>query len=205
MNFKLIIMKKILIIAVLIGVAYGFTRINSTTDKIETIKKVNDDGPTIKWMTLEQAIAAQAKKPKKIFMDAYTDWCGPCKMLDAKTFNNPDLVKYMNENYYAVKFDAEGNESIKYKGKTYSNPNYDPAKDKARNSGHQLASYFQVRAYPTMLILDEQANVLTPITGYLTPQQLEIYLKLFATNDYKNIKTKESWETYQKNFKGTFK
>jgi thioredoxin-related protein len=198
-------MKKIFLIVLLIGVGYGFTKFKATTDKIETAQKANDDNATIKWMTLEQAIAAQAKKPKKIFMDAYTDWCGPCKMLDAKTFNNPDLVKYMNENYYAVKFDAEGNESIKYKGKTYSNPNYDPAKDKARNSSHQLAGYFQVRSYPTMLFFDEQANVLTPIVGYMTPQQLEIYLKLFATNDYKNVKTKEEWEAYQKKFKSDFK
>ena len=31
----------------------------------------------IKWMTFDQAIAAQKKKPKKIFIDVYTSWCGP--------------------------------------------------------------------------------------------------------------------------------
>ena len=57
----------------------------------------------IKWMTFDQAIAAQKKKPKKIFIDVYTNWCGPCKMLANNTFKNKDLVNYVNDNYYAVK------------------------------------------------------------------------------------------------------
>ena len=39
----------------------------------------------IKWMSMEDALKAQEKKPKKIFMDVYTDWCGPCKVFDKKT------------------------------------------------------------------------------------------------------------------------
>lgn len=77
---------------------------------------------TIKWVTFNEALELQKKKPKKIFMDVYTDWCGPCKMLDKQTFHNPDVVKYINEHYYAVKFNGEGNETVAYQGKTYSNP-----------------------------------------------------------------------------------
>ena len=56
--------------------------------------------------------------PKKIFIDAYTVWCAPCKMLDKNTFANKDVANYINKNYYAVKFNAEGNETIKFDGKT---------------------------------------------------------------------------------------
>lgn len=198
-------MKKILILLVAIGIGFGFTVYKNQPIKKVNVEKINDADATINWMTLEQAMTAQAKKPKKIFMDAYTDWCGPCKMLDANTFHNADFVKYVNENYYAVKFDAEGNETIKFKGKTYSNPSYDPAKDKARNSSHQLAQALQVRSYPSMIFMDEQGNFLYTAVGYMTPQQLEIYLKLFASNDYKNLKTEDDWKKYQAKFKGTFK
>lgn len=191
-------MKKTFLLILTVIVGFSFIQFDKT-------KKVSDEGSTINWMTFEQAVAAQKKNPKKIMMDAYTDWCGPCKMLDAQTFKNADVIKYVNANYYAIKFDAEGNESISFKGKTYSNPNYDPAKDKSRNSGHQLADLFQVQAYPTILFLDEQTNVLAPVKGFMNAQQLELYLKLFATNDYKNVKTAEQWTTYQKNFKTTFK
>ena len=63
----------------------------------------------IKWMTLNEALAAQKKVPKPIFMDVYTDWCGPCKMLDKNTFSNPEVAAFISKNYYAVKFNCEGN------------------------------------------------------------------------------------------------
>src|SRR6056300_1975427 len=80
----------------------------------------------IQWMTLADAVEAQKTTPKKIFMDVYTDWCGPCKLLDKNTFQNPDVSRYISEHYYAVKFNAEGTEEIKYYDQTFQNPNYDP-------------------------------------------------------------------------------
>jgi thiol-disulfide isomerase/thioredoxin len=57
-------------------------------------------------MSIEEAVEAQKKEPKKIMMDVYTKWCGPCKMMMANTFTNADVIEYLNANY-AVKFDAE--------------------------------------------------------------------------------------------------
>jgi len=158
----------------------------------------------INWMTLEEAVEAQKTTPKKIFMDAYTTWCGPCKMLDKNTFHNKDVADYVNKNYYAVKFNAEGNETIIFKGVTYTNPNFDPNKS-GRNSSHQLSGFFGIRAYPTLLYLDEEANLIAPISGYRTPSQLELYLKFFESDTYKSIKTQEEWQSYSSNFKPEFK
>ncbi|WP_299522964.1 thioredoxin fold domain-containing protein [uncultured Lutibacter sp.] len=157
----------------------------------------------INWMTLDEAVKAQKKAPKKIFMDAYTIWCGPCKMLDKNTFNNKDVAEYINKNYYAVKFNAEGNSKVKFKGTTYTNPKFNPDTS-GRNSSHELSGVLGIRAYPTLLFLDEQANLIAPITGYKTPSQLELFLKFFNSADVKNI-TKESWESYAANFIPEFK
>ena len=35
----------------------------------------------INWMTIEEAVKAQKKEPRKIIIDVYTKWCGPCKMI----------------------------------------------------------------------------------------------------------------------------
>ena len=131
-------------------------------------------------------------------------WCGPCKMLDKNTFQNTDVSTYINKNFYAVKLDAETGEEITFKGKKYTNPGFIPGKT-GRKSAHQIAQAFGVSGYPTMLFLDEQSDLIMPLVGYYQPSQIEIYLKLFATNDYKNVETKEKWEAYQSNFKGTFK
>ena len=158
----------------------------------------------INWMSLEEAVAAQKETPKKIFIDAYTVWCGPCKLLDKNTFSNKDVAAYVNKNYYAVKFNAEGNETINFNDQTFSNPNFDPNKS-GRNSSHQLAGYFGVRAYPTIIFLDEETNLIAPLPGYKTPQQFELYLKLFKTDDYKKITAQGDWEKYQNNFTYEFK
>ena len=157
----------------------------------------------IKWMSMNEALEAQKKKPKKIFVDAYTTWCGPCKLLDKNTFGNKDVAEYINKHYYPVKFNAEGNEVIRFKDKVFKNPGYVPDK-KGRNSVHEFARAMGISAYPTMVFFDENAGFLSPVKGYLTPEKLEIFLKIFATDDYKNVKTDEEWKKYQEEFEGTF-
>lgn len=157
----------------------------------------------IKWMSMEEAVEAQKTTPKKIFMDAYTVWCGPCKMLDKNTFQNKDVVSYINENFYAVKFNAEGNSVVNFKGKKYSNPNFKP-NTSGRNSSHELAQALGINAYPTLLYFDENADIITPIPGYQSPKQLELYLKLFKNDDHKKIKTQEEFTTYTENFESVF-
>ena len=157
----------------------------------------------IEWMSMNEALAAQKKEPKKIFMDVYTTWCGPCKLLDKNTFHNEDVVEFINENFYAVKFDAEGTEEIDYQDFVYTNPNHDPDR-KGRNAQHLFAHALKVSGYPSMVFFDEKSDVIAPITGYHTPKDLEIYLKMIANDDYKDLTTAEAWKEYEANFQGSF-
>lgn len=166
---------------------------------------LNSSAQEINWITLSEAIELQKKTPKKIMMDVYTNWCGPCKMLDINTFRNKDVVAYVNENYYAVKFNGEGNDVIKYNDKDFTNPSYDPSKANRRNSPHQLTRYLQINAYPTIVFFDETSGVIAPIRGYQTPPQIELYLKLFKDDLHKEMNTQEKFSEYVKGFKSEFK
>ena len=157
----------------------------------------------IKWMTMNEALAAQKVKPKKIIMDAYTSWCGPCKLMDRNTFTNKDVIAYINTHYYAVKFDAEGTEQVTYQDTQYSNPNHQADK-RGRNSQHDFARALKINGYPSLVFFKEDSGLIQPIVGYHPPQNLEIYLKIFAKNDYLKLTTIEAWDAYQKDFKGTF-
>ena len=158
----------------------------------------------INWVSFEEAIALQKETPKKIMIDMYTVWCGPCKLLDKNTFQNKDVADYVNEHYYAVKFNAEGDEVINFEGKTFSNPNYNPAMAARRNSPHELSMYYRVQAYPTIVFLGEDTEFLTPVRGYKTPQQLELYLKLFKNNEHKGMASQEDFNAYFRAFKPEF-
>ena len=157
----------------------------------------------VKWLSMEEALKAQEKKPKKIFMDVYTSWCGPCKLMEKNTLGNKDVVKFINDNFYAVKFNAEGNDVFNYQGNTYSNPNYKEGK-RGRNSQHIFASSVKITGYPTIAFFDENSNFIFPLTGYQTPEQIEIYLKLVQTDDYKAITSQKAFQEYENEFRGTF-
>jgi thioredoxin-related protein len=130
----------------------------------------------IKWMSFDEAIALQKKSPKPIFMDVYTDWCGPCKMLDKNTFQTKEFAEYINANYYAVKFNGEGNTTVNYKGNKYSNPGYDTNR-KGRNSMHEFTGFLKVEGYPSMYVLDKKGEIAKVIVGYYQADQLLTELK----------------------------
>ncbi len=124
-------------------------------------------GGKVNWVSFEQAEKAMKGKPKKVFVDVYTDWCGWCKRLDQATFSDKRVADYMNENYYAVKFDAQHPDAITLGGKKYENPRFDASKPKrARNATHQLAQKYGARSYPTVLFLNEKMDLMQAVPGY---------------------------------------
>lgn len=155
----------------------------------------------INWMSLNDVEEAQKTNPKNVLIDVYTNWCGPCKLMDKNTFGNPDIIRIINENYYAVKFNAEGNETVKFMDKVFTNPNFDSTKTQRRNSSHQFTRFLGVNAYPSTLFFDSDMNYLTPVRGYLNPKQIEIYLLLFKNDSYKDVKSQSDFDNFIKNFK----
>jgi thioredoxin-related protein len=152
---------------------------------------------------LEEAVAAQQDEPRKIVMDVYTQWCGPCKMMMSRTFTNQQVIDYMNANYYSVKFDAESRKPCRIQRKNiFENPGW-KQNVRGRNSTHELSRALGVNAYPTLVYMDENADIIAPISGYKTPPQLEMYLKFFV-DQYNGDIAQEEWEAYRDNFQPTF-
>lgn len=85
--------------------------------------------------TWNAAIAEAKKQQKLIFIDVYTDWCAPCKRMDAEVFPDKAVGDFYNERFINFKLDAEKGEGI------------------------ELAKKFAVRSYPTWLFVDETGNV----------------------------------------------
>lgn len=125
----------------------------------------------IKWMTLNEALAAQKKVPKPIIMDVYTDWCGPCKMLDKKTFHDKAVVELISSAYYAVKFNAEGESEVTYKGIKYANPGFIKGHT-GRNSQHDFAKFLKVPGYPTMCVFSATGEFTSTIVGFRSAEEL---------------------------------
>lgn len=132
----------------------------------------------VQWMSIEEAQEMTKKSPKPILVDIYTEWCGPCKML-ARSFEDPAVAAYVNETFYAVKFNGESPDPVNFAGKTYSNPGYDPNKGpRRRNSAHELTRSMGLRGYPTLFVLDKSTLQVTDrLVGYKPPDALLSTLK----------------------------
>jgi len=160
----------------------------------------------IQWLSIEEAQERAKKTPKPLFIDVYTSWCGPCKMLDRNTFSNPKLAEYVNKHFHPVKFNAESGEPVTFKGQKLENPDFNPALTGGRNGTHHLtyaiANVNGRIAYPTVVYLDSDLNVLAPVQGYMTPEQMEPILVFFGEGHYK--KESSSKGDYQA-FMATFK
>ena len=124
----------------------------------------------IKWITMNEALEEQKKEPKKILVHFFAQWCGLCKRMENQTYQNQEIIKYVNDNFYAVKFDAEGGEKVEFNGRTFTNPTYDPNREikyGGNGSRNQFADVLGVRSYPTMVFFDEKANLITSFPGYI--------------------------------------
>lgn len=96
-----------------------------------------------------QKILQQAEKEDKlIFLDAYTTWCGPCRMMDKDVFPDKELGKYYNKHFISVQIDMEGEE------------------------GMPLGRKYQVKAYPSLLFIDGTGEVVHRLVGYHEAEQL---------------------------------
>ena len=85
--------------------------------------------------TFAEVLALAKKEGKPVFVDCYTSWCGPCKMMANKEFPKKEAGDYFNKKFVCWKVDMEKGEGV------------------------DLAKRYDVNAFPTFLILDADGNL----------------------------------------------
>ena len=100
-------------------------------------------------LSLKEGIEKAKKENKKIFIDVYATWCGPCKYLSKNVFVDDDLGAFMNEHFVSLKIDGE------------------------YGDGLQLMNDFNLDSYPTMLFLNPEMDLLRKIVGAVGADEIE--------------------------------
>lgn len=136
-----ILLRGLLIAAIL--VFFSFTPCGNKGINVkasEGIRFIEED-----WKMAQQ----QAREQKKlIFLDAYTTWCGPCKLLKRNTFPDKNAGEFFNKNFINVAVNME------------------------KGYGPLLARQYFVTAYPTLIVTDANGNLVAYTQGYIKPKQL---------------------------------
>ncbi len=150
----------------------------------------------INWLSPQEVDKLMAEKPKKVIVDFYTSWCGWCKVMDKKTYANPAVIDYINENFYAIKFDAESKESFDFQGETYK---FNP---KARAHDWAITYLGGRMSYPTTLFFLENFQNPMSVPGYVKTPMLETIMTYINTEKFKSQDFEDYQETYEPKWGG---
>jgi thioredoxin-related protein len=183
-------MRKTIIIALAFVAAlgtYALTRHTASANKVE-------ETPLIHWYTLDEAQKLDDVAPRKIFLDISTSWCGWCKTMDANTFHNPIIAKYMNDTYYCVKFDAETRDTVVFNGQKFANR----GGANTRSANDFAVAVLQGRlSYPSFAFISKDRASFTIMQGYMPPDQFEPYLHYYGEEKEKTMEYSEFLKTFK--------
>ena len=114
-----------------------------------TISFASAQGIKFVESNFKEAVAQAEQENKLLFMDCYTSWCGPCRLLANRVFPNDSIGQFFNKHFVSLKVDME------------------------KGEGPALARQYGVKAYPTLLFIDPSTQeIVSQVVGFRTVKAL---------------------------------
>ncbi|MEN9521944.1 MAG: hypothetical protein RL065_321 [Bacteroidota bacterium] len=104
-------------------------------------------GMHIEHIPFTEVLEKAKKENKKVFVDCFTTWCGPCKWMAANTFTDDTVGKFFNHYFINLKMDMEHGE------------------------GPSFAPKWQIQAYPTLLFMNNNGSIFKREMGAMPPSK----------------------------------
>ncbi|WP_405291778.1 thioredoxin family protein [Algibacter sp. Ld11] len=98
-------------------------------------------GVSFEHGTFSEVLEKAKKENKLVFMDCYTTWCGPCKWMTKEIFPQKEVGDFFNKNFVSIKVDMEKGEGV------------------------ELNTRYGVKAYPTLLFIDANGQIIHQLVG----------------------------------------
>ncbi len=123
----------------------------------------------------KDALAKASAENRLIFVDAYTTWCGPCKMMDRNVFPLPQVGDFFNRHFINLKMDME------------------------KGEGPALAKVYQVNAYPSFLFIDGQGQLVHKGVGYCEADDFIALARQAQDSDHNLLAMRRRYEAGERN------
>ena len=141
-------MNRLILFSILLSTVFVFSNCSGTkrtTNNNNNDTTTNSSGKTgvqfVQSETLTAVLERAERENKLVFVDFYTTWCTPCKLMDKDVFPDKTIGKFFKKHFISYKVDAE------------------------KGNGVNLAVVFEVSVYPTLLFLNEKGRVLESKQG----------------------------------------
>lgn len=117
------------------------------------------EGVRFEDLSFEEALKKAKSENKRVFVDCYTSWCGPCKRMVSSVFPQKGVGDYMNRHFVNVKYDME------------------------KGEGPALKERYRVAVFPTFLIVNPDGTIHAKFTGYTDAKTYMVRLKGYVESD----------------------
>ncbi len=182
-------MKKIIstnilaLVLILLVSALGVRSAEKAEKKDNPGKKTESiDSTEINWLPYDVGLEKAKKEKKHILVDFYTNWCYYCKKMDKEVFVRPEIVKMLNENFVAIKVNAESRKELDIDGYKITERNL-------------AVSEYRIRGYPAYWFLKPDSEKLGVLPGYQSPDVMMDVLYFMKEALYDKMK----FDEYMKN------
>ncbi len=147
----------------------------------------------IKTYSIKEALELQKKKPKKLLINIYANFCNSCKVMKKTTFVDTLVADYIDKNFYLINYDAESSDTVLFNNEKFYKQNingypFNSFASKVTN-GHLT--------FPSVAILDENLATINVLNSFQHPKNLKPVLLYFGGNNYKNEKWEDFYKQYQ--------
>lgn len=117
----------------------------------------------IHWLSYKEGVEKMKTEHKKGFVHFYTTWCTYCKLMDKQTFRNEKVIRYLNENFIAIRVNAEN------------------------KANRKIVRRYNAYQYPSNFFLTEDSSNIGKRPGFIPPDMFISILKYLNTNSYKKM------------------
>lgn len=124
--------------------------------------------------TFDEALQKAKEEKKAVFVDFYTEWCGPCKLMAKEVFTQPEAGEYFNSRFVCIQLNAEAPEN------------------------QAIVKKYGVNAYPWMVFMDAKGNQLRVMRG-AAPAPALIHEAKIALGE--ELSFEQLYDKYKKNKK----
>lgn len=106
----------------------------------------------IKWMSFNEGMKEAKISGKPVMIDFYADWCVWCKIMDAKTFSQKEVITKINDSVVAIRIHTDREENIVFDNRTFSSS--------------ELMQAMGIAGLPTLVFLNSDGSFIDKIPGY---------------------------------------
>lgn len=124
----------------------------------------------VHWMDYSAALEKAKTNPRLIFVDLYADWCIPCRAMEATVYSDPSVAALLNLKFYAVKLDAESQDSIVCDGqkKTVKRCYFD---------------VWELSVLPAFVLIAPKGLTILTVSDSMSPQEMQSLLIQFLDKE----------------------